>query len=92
MSVIAESEVLLRRHPENPILTAAQWPYRAASVFSPGAVRLPDGTTLLLCRVADRRGHSHLTVARSADGVTDWQIDVAPTGIGDRRRADRHHP
>lgn len=79
MSVIAESEVLLRRYPENPILTAAQWPYRAASVFNPDAVRLPDGTTLLLCLVEDRRGHSHLTVPRSADGVTDWQIDAAPT-------------
>lgn len=30
-------------------------------------------------RVEDRRGASHLTVARSADGVTDWRIDSAPT-------------
>ena len=36
---------------------------------------LPDGTTLLLCRVEDRRGHSHLCVARSANGVDEWQID-----------------
>jgi predicted GH43/DUF377 family glycosyl hydrolase len=40
---------------------------------------LRDGTTLLLCRVEDRRGHSHLTVARSANGVDGWQIDHAPT-------------
>ena len=49
-----------------PILTAADWPYPAHTVFNPGATRLPDGTTLLLCRVEDRRGHSHLCAARSA--------------------------
>ena len=41
----------------NPILTAADWPYPVNSVFNPGATLLPDGTTLLLCRVEDRRGH-----------------------------------
>lgn len=40
---------------------------------------LPDGTTLLLCRVEDRRGHSHLTAARSANGVDGWQIDEQPS-------------
>jgi predicted GH43/DUF377 family glycosyl hydrolase len=35
--------------------------------------------TLLLVRVEDMRGFSHLTVARSADGFTDWQIDPKPT-------------
>jgi beta-1,2-mannobiose phosphorylase / 1,2-beta-oligomannan phosphorylase len=37
-----------------------------------------NGQTILLCRVEDRRGISHLTVARSADGVTGWQIDPKP--------------
>ena len=74
---------LLVRHPENPILTANQWPYRANTVFNPGATVLADGTTLLLCRVEDMRGHSHLTAARSADGVTNWQIDSEPTLSGD---------
>lgn len=40
---------------------------------------LADGTTLLLCRVEDYRGLSHLCVARSADGVSDWAIDPEPT-------------
>jgi predicted GH43/DUF377 family glycosyl hydrolase len=81
-------EVLLRRNESNPILTAAQWPYPANSVFNPGATLLQDGTTLLLCRVEDRRGHSHLCVARSADGVGGWAIDPQPTF-----RADpEHHP
>jgi predicted GH43/DUF377 family glycosyl hydrolase len=40
---------------------------------------LPDGTTLLLCRVEDRRGHSHLCAARSRNGVDKWDIDPVPT-------------
>jgi len=44
---------------------------------------LPDGTTLLLCRVEDRRGLSHLTVARSVNGIDNWQIDCRPTFTAD---------
>jgi len=43
----------------------------------------PDGTTLLLCRVEDRRGHSHLCAARSANGVDGWIIDEEPTFLPD---------
>jgi len=57
----------------------ADWPYPVNSVFNPGAVRLRDGSTLLLCRVEDRRGLSHLCAARSANGVDGWQIDPRPT-------------
>ena len=74
---------LFHRHRLNPILTAADWPYPVNSVFNPGATLLPDGTTLLLCRVEDRRGHSHLCVARSANGVDNWRIDPQPTLLGD---------
>lgn len=71
--------VLFRRHESNPILTTASWPYPATSVFNPGATLTPDGATLLLCRVEDRRGHSHLCAARSVNGVDNWQIDPQPT-------------
>jgi predicted GH43/DUF377 family glycosyl hydrolase len=74
---------LFWRHKQNPILTAGDWPYPANSVFNPGATLLPDGTTLLLCRVEDRRGHSHLCAARSANGVDGWQIDSRPTLLAD---------
>jgi predicted GH43/DUF377 family glycosyl hydrolase len=74
---------LFRRHKLNPVLTADHWPYPVNSVFNPGAALLPDGATLLLCRVEDRRGHSHLCVARSANGVDDWQIDPEPTLLAD---------
>jgi predicted GH43/DUF377 family glycosyl hydrolase len=70
---------LFRRHENNPILTASMWPYPAHTVFNPGCTRLRDGTTLLLCRVEDRRGHSHLCAARSKNGVDQWVIDQEPT-------------
>ena len=73
---------LFYRHPGNPIITAADLPYRANSVFNPGAT-LIDGETLLLIRVEDRRGHSHLTAARSKDGIGDWRFDPAPTFMAD---------
>jgi beta-1,2-mannobiose phosphorylase / 1,2-beta-oligomannan phosphorylase len=74
---------LFRRHKNNPILNVAGWPYAINSVFNPGATLLPDGTTLLLCRVEDRRGHSHLTVARSVNGVDNWRIETRPTFFAD---------
>lgn len=69
---------LFHRHPNNPILTARDWPYPAHTVFNAGACEV-DGETILLVRVEDRRGHSHLTVARSRDGVTNWRIDPKPS-------------
>jgi predicted GH43/DUF377 family glycosyl hydrolase len=74
---------LFRRHESNPILTAAHWPYPIHRVFNPGATRLEDGTTLLLCRVEDRRGLSHLCAARSANGVDGWVVDRTPTLVPD---------
>jgi predicted GH43/DUF377 family glycosyl hydrolase len=69
---------LFCRHPDNPILTAQDWPYPAHSIFNAGACQVGEETVLLV-RVEDRRGHSHLTVARSLDGVSDWQIDAKPS-------------
>jgi predicted GH43/DUF377 family glycosyl hydrolase len=74
-------ETLFERHPKNPILSARDWPYPAHTVFNAGATLLRDGTTLLLCRVEDRRGHSHLCAARSQNGVDGWVIDAQPTMI-----------
>lgn len=74
---------LLKRYPGNPILTAGDIPYPAHTVFNPGATRLTTGETLLLCRVEDYRGMSHLTAVRSADGIKDWKVDPSPTLQGD---------
>ncbi len=84
----AVRDQLFQRHNGNPILTAADWPHTVNAVFNPGAVRLPDGTTLLLCRVEDRRGISSLWCARSADGVSGWQVDVEPALLPDAQ----NHP
>jgi predicted GH43/DUF377 family glycosyl hydrolase len=84
----ARYATLLLRHPANPILTASDWPYPAHTVFNAGATLLRDGTTLLLCRVEDRRGHSHLCAARSANGIDGWEIDKEPTLLPN----PEHHP
>ena len=70
---------LFTRFSGNPILTQENWPYPINSVFNAAAVKLPDGDTLLLCRVEDRRGLSHLCAARSANGIDSWRIDPTPT-------------
>jgi len=69
---------LFHRYEGNPILTPEKWPYAANAVFNPAAAKL-NTETLLLVRVEDMRGFSHLTVARSEDGLTDWQIDPHAT-------------
>ena len=70
---------LFQRHALNPILTAAYWPHDAHNVFNPGATLLPSGETLLPVRAEDHRGLSHLTVARSNDGISAWWINPRPT-------------
>jgi predicted GH43/DUF377 family glycosyl hydrolase len=68
---------LFIRHPDNPVLTADVWPLPVNAVFNPGAC-VVDGRTVLVCRVEDTRGISHLWVARSDDGETGWEIDASP--------------
>src|SRR5213078_3373090 len=68
---------LFVRHPANPILTADDWPYSASAVFNPAAAQV-NGETVILARVEDLRGISHLTVARSANGVDGWAIEPEP--------------
>jgi len=71
------AQELFRRAPANPILAADDWPYTVNAVFNPAAVS-HEGETILLARVEDRTGVSHLTVARSTDGVEGWSIDPEP--------------
>jgi len=70
---------LFTRHTGNPILSRKDWPYPINSVLNAGVVLLPDGDTLLLCRVEDRSGLSHLSAVRSANGVDNWRVDPKPT-------------
>ncbi len=73
----AHETMLFTRSAANPILTAADVPYPANTVFNPGAAQVGD-ETILLVRVEDLRGISQLHVARSKDGVTDWRFDPEP--------------
>ncbi len=68
---------LFRRHPANPILSAADWPYPVNAVFNPGAA-VVGGETVLLARVEALTGISHLTVARSANGIDGWSVESEP--------------
>jgi predicted GH43/DUF377 family glycosyl hydrolase len=68
---------LFTRHPNNPILSVEDWPYAANSVFNAAAAEA-KGKIILLARVEDFRGISHLTVARSDDGISNWQINREP--------------
>src|SRR5574342_472844 len=70
---------LFLRHPSNPILKPGDWTYKINSVFNPAATILQDGSTLLLCRVEDLRGISHLCATRSHNGIDHWVIDTEPT-------------
>lgn len=76
-------DALFVRYERNPILSASDWPYAVNTVFNAGATLLEDGTTLLLCRVEDRTGRSHLCAARSKNGVDQWEIDLDPTLLPD---------
>ncbi|MFA5554556.1 MAG: glycosidase, partial [Phycisphaerae bacterium] len=69
---------LFKRYEGNPILTPDAWPYPINAVMNPATIKL-NSETLLLVRAEDLRGFSHLTVARSEDGFTNWQIDSKPT-------------
>lgn len=78
---------LFKRYEGNPILTAEIWPYKVGTVFNPGAIKFND-EILLLVRVKDRQGYSHLTCARSKDGKTNWQIDSKPTLEADESKGE----
>lgn len=69
---------LFRRYPGNPILTRSLWSYPVNTVFNPGATEF-QGETVLLVRAEDMRGFSHLTLAKSKDGKTNWRISSRPT-------------
>lgn len=68
---------LFVRSNRNPIITFRDVPYPCNSVFNPGAVQVGDEVILLL-RIEDLEGRSHITLARSADGETGWRVDRKP--------------
>ena len=78
---------MFHRSPGNPLLSPSRWPYPINAVMNAGATTV-DGQTVLVCRVEDRRGISHLTVARSRDGVSNWVVDDTPLLSPDARHPE----
>ncbi len=65
-----------KRYAKNPIITRDDIPYPCNTVFNAAAVKFKD-EYLLLLRVEDLRGYSHLTQARSKDGY-NFKVDSKP--------------
>lgn len=68
---------VFKRYDSKPLLTAADLPFQANGVYNPGVADV-DGTVVLLLRIEDRQGLSHLRVARSSNGIDGWQIAERP--------------
>lgn len=62
---------------QNLILTPNGLPVNANSVLNPGVAEV-DGEVVLLLRIEMKRGTSQIRVARSANGVDNWQIAEQP--------------
>ena len=71
------SKELFTRHGAKPLITPNDLPFKANAVLNPG-VAVVDGETVLLVRIEDRQGISHIHVARSANGVDGWRIENQP--------------
>ncbi len=65
-----------KRYTANPIIQRADIPYPCNTVFNAAACKF-DGEYLLLLRVEDLRGYSHLTIAHSDDGY-NFKVDKKP--------------
>ncbi|MBW1975760.1 MAG: glycoside hydrolase family 130 protein [Deltaproteobacteria bacterium] len=63
-----EREDIFQRHPKNPILTRDDVPYHCNTVFNAAVCRFKD-TYMMLLRVEETNGRSHLTLAESQDGI-----------------------
>jgi beta-1,4-mannooligosaccharide/beta-1,4-mannosyl-N-acetylglucosamine phosphorylase len=60
---------VLTRHPDNPILTAADFPARMRAVYNSAAVKTVDGRYVMLCRVNQLNHKTLLWGADGADGI-----------------------
>ena len=70
-------KVIFKRSMENPILTPQDMPFPAAAVLNPGATE-QNGEVVLLLRVENHAGYSSIHVARSQNGMTDWNVETEP--------------
>lgn len=71
------SKQLFTRYAEKPILTFHDLPFQVNAVLNPG-VAVVDNEIVLLLRIEDRQGISHIRVARSQNGIDGWRIADHP--------------
>lgn len=65
---------IFARSEYNPLISTHDLPYQANAVFNAGAADLGEEIVLLL-RVESTSGRSHITLARSKNGITGWTVD-----------------
>lgn len=68
---------IFHRSPSNPIITTGTITCPTTGIFNPGVAVCGDDV-ILLARVEDRQGLSSLLVARSSNGVDNWQWGAQP--------------
>lgn len=71
------ADAIFTRNRAGPILTPADLPFQSNGVFNPGAAEV-DGEVVLLLRIENPDGISHVRVARSSNGVDGWRIADRP--------------
>ena len=69
MSYAKITREVLVRHPDNPILTARDFPCRMRSVYNSSAIKTAEGRYVMLCRVNQLNHRTLLWGADSTDGV-----------------------
>jgi predicted GH43/DUF377 family glycosyl hydrolase len=67
----------LVRQGKGPLITVDDLPCEANAVLNPGVAEV-DGEVLLLLRIENKDGRSHIRVARSPNGVDRWRFSDAP--------------
>ncbi len=60
---------VLTRHPDNPVLTAADFPVRMRAVYNSAAIKTAAGRYVMLCRVNQLNHKTLLWGADSTDGI-----------------------
>ncbi len=78
---------IFERTGKNPILTNQQMPTPAEAVLNPGAAEI-NGEVVLLLRVENTAGYSNVFVARSRNGVDNWNVSPKPI----LQHGDTHWP
>lgn len=68
---------MFQRHANNPVFTIEHLPFPAIAAYNPGVAEV-EGDVVLLVRVEGDDGLSALYVARSKNGVDNWQISAKP--------------